>query len=216
MDRYRRMAILVAVVQSGSIRRAAHELGLTPSAVSQQIRRLEEETFAATHLVTALTPFLKAYPALSLQLVVTDESVDVIRDRIDLAITISRPLRDSSLVRHHLADWALVMCASPAYLAERGTPRTPDDLSAHDLLALPAWHHGSDVLTGPGHGALLPRRARDRRGAGGGTARARPARLVAGDVERRRLDARAEAPAREDPDGARCAHEIPRPDRDSA
>ena len=206
MDRYRRMAILVAVVQSGSLRRAAHELGLTPSAVSQQVRRLEEETgvtllrrstrrlalteagesfyegsvamvaaaqaahdsladlqespvgelrisapaqFAATHLVTALTPFLKAYPALSLQLIVTDESVDVIRDRIDLAITISRPLRDSSLVRHHLADWALVMCASPAYLAERGTPRTPDDLSAHDLLALPAWHHGSDVLTGP-------------------------------------------------------------------
>ena len=206
MDRYRRMAILVAVVQSGSLRRAAHVLGLTPSAVSQQIRRLEEETgvtllrrstrrlalteasesfyegcvamvaaarsahdrladlqespvgelrvsapaqFAATHLVAALTPFLKAYPALSLQLIVTDESVDVIRERIDLAITISRPLRDSSLVRHHLADWALVLCASPAYLAERGTPRTPGDLSAHDLLALPSWHHGSDVMTGP-------------------------------------------------------------------
>ena len=206
MDRYRRMAILVAVVQNGSIRRAARELDLTPSAVSQQIRRLEEETgvtllrrstrrlalteagesfyegcvamvaaaraahdrladlqdspigelrviapaqFASTHLVSALAPFLKAYPALSLQLIVTDESVDVIRDRIDLAITISRPLRDSGLVRHHLADWALVLCAAPAYLAERGTPRTPNDLSAHDLIALPAWHHASDVLTGP-------------------------------------------------------------------
>jgi LysR family transcriptional regulator, transcriptional activator for aaeXAB operon len=80
---------------------------------------------------------------------VTDEAVEVIRDRIDLAITISRPLRDSSLVRHHLADWPLVLCASPAYLRERGTPRSPDDLASHDLLALPAWHHGSDVLTGP-------------------------------------------------------------------
>jgi DNA-binding transcriptional LysR family regulator len=37
--------------------------------------------------------------------------------------TISRPLRDSTLVRHHLADWPLVLCASPAYLAERGHPR---------------------------------------------------------------------------------------------
>jgi len=41
MDQYRRMAILAAVVEQGSIRRAARELRLTPSAVSQQIRRLE-------------------------------------------------------------------------------------------------------------------------------------------------------------------------------
>jgi DNA-binding transcriptional LysR family regulator len=43
MDRYRRMAMLVAVVERGSIRRAAGELGLSPSAISQQIRRLEHE-----------------------------------------------------------------------------------------------------------------------------------------------------------------------------
>ena len=130
--------------------RAAHDrlADLQESPVGE-LRISAPAQFAATHLITALAPFLKAYPALSLRLIVTDESVDIIRDKIDLAITISRPRRDSSLIRHHLADWALVLCASPAYLAERGTPRTPDDLSAHDLLALPAWHHGSDVLTGP-------------------------------------------------------------------
>ena len=40
----RRMAILATVVENGSMRRAARELGLTPSAVSQQIRQLERET----------------------------------------------------------------------------------------------------------------------------------------------------------------------------
>jgi LysR family transcriptional regulator, transcriptional activator for aaeXAB operon len=206
MDRYRRMATLVAVVESGSLRRAARELGLTASAVSQQIRRLEQETgvtllrrstrrlalteageafyegcvamvaaargaherladlqeqpvgelrvsapagFAAIHLVRALTPFMAAHPALALRLVVSDEALDIIKERIDLAITISRPLPSSSLVRRHLADWPLVLVAAPEYLARRGTPRTPDDLAQHDFLALPSWHHTADVLTGP-------------------------------------------------------------------
>jgi DNA-binding transcriptional LysR family regulator len=206
MDRYRRMAMLVAVVDRGSIRRAAAELGLTPSAVSQQIKRLEKEVgvtlfrrstrrltlteageafyegcaamvaaaraaheqladlqdtavgelrvsapagFAALHLVSALAPFLAAHPALALRLIVTDEPVDVIRERIDLAITISRPLPSSSLVRKHLADWPLVLCASPAYLSRRPAPRTPEDLAAHDFLSLPPSHHSSEELTGP-------------------------------------------------------------------
>jgi LysR family transcriptional regulator, transcriptional activator for aaeXAB operon len=206
MDPYRRMAIFAAVVEAGSLRRTARELGLTASAVSQQIRRLERETgvtllrrstrrlalteageafyegsaamvaaarsahdrlaalqespvgelrvsapagFAAEHLGTALAPFLLAHPALSLRLVVTDEPIDIIRERIDLAITISRPLPSSSLVRHHLADWPVVLCAAPAYLARRGTPRSPAELATHDFLALPRWHHSGEVLTGP-------------------------------------------------------------------
>jgi len=207
MDRYRRMAMLATVVESGSIRRTARELRLSPSAVSQQIKRLEQEIgvtllrrstrklalteageafyegcaamvaaarsaheglaalqesavgdlrisapagFAATHLVTALTPFLASHPALALHLVVTDEPLDIIRERIDLAITIDLALPSSSLVRRHLADWRLVLCASPQYLAKRGTPRTPRDLARHDFLALPPWHHSAEVLTGPG------------------------------------------------------------------
>ena len=206
MDRYRRMAILATVVEQGSIRRAARELRLTPSAVSQQIRRLEEETgvtllrrstrrltmteageafyegcaamvaaarsahesltalqespvgelsisapagFAATHLVKAIAPLLAVHPALSLRLVVTDDGVDIIGDRIDVAITIGTPLTSSTLVRRHLADWPLVLCASPRYLVRRGTPTSPQELAQHDFLALPRWHHGTDVMTGP-------------------------------------------------------------------
>lgn len=92
---------------------------------------------------------MAAHPALSLRLVVTDEALDIIKERIDLAITISRPLPSSSLVRRHLADWPLVLVGAPAYLARRPAPRTPDDLAQHDFLALPSWHHSADVLTGP-------------------------------------------------------------------
>lgn len=207
MDPYRRMAILVAVVESGSLRRAARELGLTPSAVSQQVRRLEQEAgasllrrstrrlaltqageafyegcaamvaaargaherlaglidsprgelsvsapagFAATHLVPALAAVLGEHPALNVRLLVTDEKVDLIQDRIDVAITIGRPLPSSSLVRHHLADWALGIVASPSYLSRRGMTADPSALAPHDFLTLPRWHHGGEVLVSPG------------------------------------------------------------------
>ena len=204
MDRYRRMAILVSVVANGSLRAAARQLGLTPSALSQQIRRLEEEVgvtllrrttrrlalteageafhegclamvegarsaqerlaalldsptgelsvaapvgFAATHLVPALAPLLASHPALNLRLVVTDETIDLVQERIDLSITIGRPLPSSRLVRHHLADWELTLCGAPAYLARRGTPTEPRALKEHDFVTLPRWHHGTDVLS---------------------------------------------------------------------
>jgi DNA-binding transcriptional LysR family regulator len=200
------MAILASVVEHRSIRRAARELRLTPSAVSQQLRRLEQEVgvtllqrttrslalteagavfhqgcvamvaaaaaardglarlqdspvgelrlsapvgFAASHLGRALAPFLASYPALSVRLLVTDDTVDLVAERIDLAVSISRPMRDSSLVRRHLADWKLVLAAAPAYLARHGAPRTPEDLAGHVFLGLPAGHHPTDVLTGP-------------------------------------------------------------------
>jgi DNA-binding transcriptional LysR family regulator len=99
--------------------------------------------------VRALAPFLEKYPALSVRLLVSDEPVDLMAERIDLAVTISRPLRDSSLVRRHLADWRLVLGAAPSYLARHGTPRTPEELAAHVFLGLPAGHHPTDVLTAP-------------------------------------------------------------------
>ena len=105
--------------------------------------------FAAAHLVPALTPLLRAQPALRVRVIVTDEKVDLVQERIDLAITISRPLSSSSLVRHHLADWELGLVAAPAYLARHGAPEEPGDLAGHDFVTLPRWHHGIDVLTGP-------------------------------------------------------------------
>ena len=53
-------------------------------------------------------------------------------------------------MRRHLAQWENVLVASPDYLKKHGTPETAADLAHHDFVALPAWHHAADVLTGPG------------------------------------------------------------------
>ena len=74
------------------------------------------------------------------------------RERIDIAIAIGTAPPATSLVRRHLADWTNIIVGAPAYLKARGTPRTAEDLATHDFVALPGWHHGADVLTGPDGG----------------------------------------------------------------
>lgn len=212
------MAIFATVVDARSMHGAARILGLTPSAVSQQIRRLEQETgvvllnrstrhlqltsagesfhagcqamveaardaherlaatrdavagelrlsapvgFAATHLAPALTPLLHDHPQLALSIVATDEMRDLLQERVDVSITIGVTPPATTLVRRHLADWENLLVAAPDYLETHGTPRTPNDLASHALLAMPAWHHPADVLTGPlGERARLPQARR--------------------------------------------------------
>lgn len=68
-----------------------------------------------------------------------------IESRIDLAIRIG-PQPDSSLVAHHLNDWEMVICASPAYLARRGVPGSPEDLESHDWLLQARRRHDMEEL----------------------------------------------------------------------
>jgi DNA-binding transcriptional LysR family regulator len=80
-----------------------------------------------------LAEFLRRYPALSIDLLLVDRAVDMVEEDIHLAIRVGR-LRDSQLVARKLADIRMIVCASPAYLAQRGTPETPGDLVHHDCL----------------------------------------------------------------------------------
>jgi DNA-binding transcriptional LysR family regulator len=80
-----------------------------------------------------LAEFLRRYPALSVDLLLVDRTVDMVEEDIHLAIRVGR-LHDSELVARKLADIRMIVCASPAYLAQRGTPETPGDLAHHDCL----------------------------------------------------------------------------------
>ena len=80
-----------------------------------------------------LAEFLRRYPALSVDLVLVDRPVDMVEEDIHLAIRVGR-LRDSQLVTRKLADIRMIVCASPGYLARRGTPEIPGDLTHHDCL----------------------------------------------------------------------------------
>ncbi|MGQ5524022.1 LysR family transcriptional regulator [Chitinimonas sp. PSY-7] len=185
------MAVFARVVEAGSFSVAARQLGITPSAVSRQVARLEsvlqvrllerttrklrlteagtlayarcQTMVAAAREVLALsdsgaTPrglvrvsmpkalgrlvvhpmmpaFLRQYPEVDVQLIVTDRTVDLFEEHIDLAIRITnapppglagRPL----MPMHHL------ICASPQYLAEHGNPAHPRELADHSCLYL--------------------------------------------------------------------------------
>jgi DNA-binding transcriptional LysR family regulator len=83
-------------------------------------------------LAQALAP-LRKHPKLTLQLLLDDVLIDLIEERVDIALR-AGSLPDSSLVARKLGSMAVQMCAAPAYLAQRGWPQEPQDLAAHDWL----------------------------------------------------------------------------------
>lgn len=91
-------------------------------------------TFAAGPLAPMLPTFLARYPDVRIVLTVDNRNIDMATEDIDVVIRIG-PLRDSELIARKLATMELWPCASPAYLAARGTPTTVDDLAHHTLIA---------------------------------------------------------------------------------
>ncbi len=98
-------------------------------------------SFGITHLAGAVLAFLEAYPEVEVHLVLDDRFVEIVAEGFDLAIRIGT-LADSSLLARKLAETRMMLVASPRYVAARGTPRTVDDLTEHQLL------HYSNLSTG--------------------------------------------------------------------
>jgi len=87
-------------------------------------------------LLPALPEFTRRYPGIELDLRLNDRVVDLVAESVDVAMRFG-PVRQSGLAaRKVLASITVVTCASPAYIAEHGEPRTPDDLRHHRLLGL--------------------------------------------------------------------------------
>ncbi|MER8411973.1 LysR family transcriptional regulator [Mesorhizobium sp. M7A.F.Ca.US.010.02.1.1] len=89
--------------------------------------------FGRLHVLPVVTGFLAAYPDVDIRLILADRITQLVEDHFDLAIRIGR-LPDSSLVAMGVGAIRRVVCASPAYLAEHGTPITPEDLETHDCI----------------------------------------------------------------------------------
>jgi DNA-binding transcriptional LysR family regulator len=88
---------------------------------------------ASMLVIPALPRFLSEHPALSVEISGTDRRVDLVREGFDCVLRMGT-LQDSSLVARPLGRMRLVNCASPAYLQERGVPRTLADLASHRLI----------------------------------------------------------------------------------
>jgi DNA-binding transcriptional LysR family regulator len=90
-------------------------------------------SFGLQHIAPLIPRFAERHPQIQLAMSLSDRTVNLIEEGFDLAVRIAH-LEDSSLTARKLAPNRRVVCASPAYLARHGTPRTPDELARHNCL----------------------------------------------------------------------------------
>lgn len=186
------LAVFKIVVDEGSFTAAAKKLGVTPSALSKQLSRLEHtlsakllerttrklvitesgkgiynqcstlleatkqaveftssehavpsgsltvaapKAFLSIVLQPMVKPFLTQYPDIELKLKATDGEIDLISEGIDAVFRLTEKPTEGLVVKH-MGKVSLRLCASPDYLAERGTPVHPTELRQHDCLYL--------------------------------------------------------------------------------
>ena len=113
-------------------------------------------SFGLMHMGPVINDFLKEHPLVEFDLDFNDREVDLIQEGFDLAIRIAN-LPDSSMIARRFATVKTVICASPEYLEQMGTPSTPDDLIHHRCLVYSLlrdheyWHltdaRGNEIRT---------------------------------------------------------------------
>ncbi|MFB8828807.1 LysR family transcriptional regulator [Azotobacter sp. CWF10] len=189
VNRSGELEVFVRVIELGGFSAAARACGMTSSAVSKLVARLEQrlgsrlvnrstrqlqltpegcafyergvrvladldeaERGASAHsaprgrlrvnanvpfghhfLLPLLPGFLERHPDVTLDIVLTDEVIDILEHRTDVAVR-AGPLKSSSLMARKLGQTRMVIVGAPVYLARQGMPSTPDDLQRHNLL----------------------------------------------------------------------------------
>lgn len=189
VNRSGELEVFIRVIELGGFSAAARACGMTPSAVSKLVARLEQrlgsrlvnrstrqlqltpegcafyergvrvladldeaERGASAHsaprgrlrvnanvpfghhfLLPLVSGFLERHPDVTLDIVLTDEVIDILEHRTDVAVR-AGPLKSSSLMARKLGQTRMVIVGAPAYLARQGMPATPDDLQRHNLL----------------------------------------------------------------------------------
>jgi DNA-binding transcriptional LysR family regulator len=116
--------------------------------------------FGRLHVEPVVLEFLGAYPEINVRLILADYIVDLVENHVDLALRIGH-LPDSSLVASRLGSVRWVTCASPAYLARKGTPQAIEDLTVHDCIAFEGLYSSNSWFFGVGKQAVtMPFRPR--------------------------------------------------------
>nr|WP_288500694.1 LysR family transcriptional regulator [uncultured Pseudomonas sp.] len=100
---------------------------------SGNLRIATSQSFAQTWLSPVLVEYLARYPKTSVDVLVGSHAVNLVEERIDLALRITNQLEPNQVARH-LGDCHSVVCAAPEYLARAGTPAQPQELTGHNCL----------------------------------------------------------------------------------
>jgi DNA-binding transcriptional LysR family regulator len=136
-------------VASGEYRSPTGELAVTASML-----------LGRRHVVPVAAAFLDAYPQVMLRLRLTDRLVNLQEEHLDVGIRIGA-LPDSTMMALQVGSVWQVVCAGPGYLATRGHPTTPHDLSAHDCVSFMGFTD-PDAWTFPIGGKSVPVAVRSR------------------------------------------------------
>ena len=123
---------MLALQALDDARQVTSSLNRTPQGV---LRVTMPPAFGRRHIVPHLPAFMTRYPDIGLDIVSTDETLNMIEAGIDVAIRIG-VLPDSSLMAKRMAPHRRIVCGSPAYFERSGMPRVPEDLATHDVLRL--------------------------------------------------------------------------------
>jgi len=108
-------------------------LGHGSAEVKGTLRFAASSTFVQLYIAPILPLFLERYPAINLELKLSDIQMDLIDGGFDLALR-NYAAKDSSLIGRQIASDTRVLCASPDYLKANGTPRESRDLASHQLI----------------------------------------------------------------------------------
>jgi DNA-binding transcriptional LysR family regulator len=98
-----------------------------------KLKIMAQPSFGAFHLSRALSVYLRKYPEVTTEIELSNRTPDLVEDGIDLALYVGE-LNDSSFVARKIASARRVICASPYYLKQNGTPLTPNDLAKHNCM----------------------------------------------------------------------------------
>ncbi len=119
----------------GEADHARRQLGQQGEAITGTLRVSCPVAFGDRFVTPLVTEFAALHPGLNLELLIDDRVLDVIEERIDVAIRIGW-LEDSQLIARRLLDSPRVLCASPGYLGRHGIPEQPRDLAHHQWIIL--------------------------------------------------------------------------------
>jgi DNA-binding transcriptional LysR family regulator len=105
--------------------------------------------FGRLHVSPVMSHYLGRYPEVTAELRLTDRTVNLVEDGVDLAVRIGH-LPDSTLVARHVGEMRRIVVASKSYLTQRGEPDTPEAIATHDTIqfgaatAAPEWRFVED------------------------------------------------------------------------
>jgi DNA-binding transcriptional LysR family regulator len=89
--------------------------------------------FAAAHIAPVISELVQRHPRIEIELKVSDREVDLVAERLDLAVRI-REMRDSTLKAKRLGEVRAVVFGAPSYFARHGRPGHPDELARHECV----------------------------------------------------------------------------------